>query len=406
MTKAKARSDKSSAASNPAGQAKPRLYLIDGHALAYRSYYALTRGGDVSRWITTSGEATAGTYGFTRALLRLLEQDAPEYLAVTFDTGSTFRDEMYPDYKATREKMPDDLRSQIERIRQLVAAFGIPVLEADGYEADDVLGTVARLASNEGVQVVILTGDRDLLQLATEDVVIRLAGQRLADAIDYGPKQVQEKYKLNPEQLIDLKAMVGDTSDNIPGVRGVGEKTAVNLLDQYGDLTTIYEHLEEVPPRFRTKLEDGRENAELSYRLGAIVTDVPLEFELEACRAKGYDRDHVVALFRDLEFRTLLSRLEQLDQGAPGQQLDLFVGSVREKAVGEYEIINAAESLDALVGRLSNASSIAFDVETTSTDAMTTDLVGVSLATEPGKGYYLPTGHSPANAGGDQGPEI
>ncbi len=383
---------------------KPRLYLIDGHALAYRSYYALTRGGDVSRWITTSGEPTAGTYGFTSVLLRLLEQDAPEYLAVTFDTGSTFRDEIYPEYKATREKMPDDLRAQIERIRELVAAFGIPVLEADGYEADDVLGTVASLASKEGVQVVILTGDRDLLQLVTDDVSIRLAGQRLADAIDFGPEEVREKYRLSPEQLVDLKALVGDTSDNIPGVRGVGEKTAVNLLEQYGDLTSIYDHLEEVPSRFRTKLDEGRQEAELSYRLGKIITEVPLEFDLEACRARGYDGDRIVDLFRELEFRTLLGRLEQLNQGEAGQQLNLFVRSERETGVGEYRVVQDAESLGALEQTLKDASVIAFDVETTSTDAMRTSLVGISLATEAGLGYYLPTGHAPANAGGEQLP--
>jgi len=157
----------------------PRLYLIDGHALAYRAYYALTRGGDPARWMTASGEPTAGTYGFTSVILRLLEQESPEYLAVSFDIGRTFRDDLFADYKGTREKMPDDLRLQIDRIREVVEAFGIPILEADGYEADDVLGTVARKVSKKGVQVVILTGDRDLLQLASENVIIRLAGQKL-----------------------------------------------------------------------------------------------------------------------------------------------------------------------------------------------------------------------------------
>ncbi len=384
------------------GQAKARLYLIDGHALAYRTYYALTRGGDVSRWITTSGEPTAGTYGFISVLLRLLEQETPEYLAVTFDTGSTFRDEMYAEYKATREKMPDDLRTQIKRIRELVGAFGIPILEAEGYEADDVLGTVARQASQEGVQVVILTGDRDLLQLATEDVLIRLAGQRLADAIDYGPQEVQEKYKLTPKQLVDLKAMVGDSSDNIPGVRGVGEKTAVKLLSQYGTLDAIYANLEEIPTRFRKMLEEGREKAKLSYRLGAIVTDVPIEFELEDCRAQGYDREHIVELFRELEFRTLLSRLAQLEVGQPGQQLNLFVGTTPGTPIGTSEVINSSESLGSLAQRLEEASAIAFDVETTSTDVMSADLVGISLSVELGAGYYIPTGHTPTNAGDDQ----
>ena len=381
---------------------KPTLYLIDGHALAYRAYFALTRGGDVSRFMTSSGEPTAGTFGFISVLLKLLETEAPEYLAVTFDTGSTFRDEIYPEYKGTRAKMPEDLRTQIGRIRELVSAFGIPVLEAEGYEADDVLGTVARVASDQGVKVVILTGDRDLLQLASKNVTIRLAGQKLAEAQDFGPQEVREKYQLSPAQLIELKALVGDTSDNIPGVRGIGEKTAVQLLEQFGDLAGIYAHLEEVPNRFRSKLEQEKEAAELSHRLGTIVTDVPLEFELEACRAQEYDLDRIVGLFRDLEFRTLLTRITKLNQDEKGQQLNLFVRTEPGAEATRHHIVSDAKSLAALARRLKKASAIAMDVETTSTDPMRAELVGISLAVEPGEGYYLPVGHLPAAAAGPQ----
>ena len=381
---------------------KPTLYLIDGHALAYRAYFALTRGGDVSRFITSSGEPTAGTFGFISVLLKLLETEAPEYLAVSFDTGGTFRDEIYPEYKGTRAKMPEDLRTQIARIRELVAAFGIPVLEAEGYEADDVLGTVARVASDQGVKVVILTGDRDLLQLASKNVTIRLAGQKLAEAQDFGPQEVRDKYQLSPAQLIELKALVGDTSDNIPGVRGIGEKTAVQLLEQFGDLAGIYAHLEEVPNRFRSKLEQEKEAAELSHRLGTIVTDVPLEFELEACRAQEYDLDRIAGLFRELEFRTLLNRITKLNKDDQGQQLNLFVRTEPSAEATRHHIVSDAKSLEALARRLKKASAIAMDVETTSTDPMRAELVGISLAVEPGEGYYLPVGHLPAAAGGPQ----
>jgi len=381
---------------------KPTLYLIDGHALAYRAYFALTRGGDVSRFITSSGEPTAGTFGFISVLLKLLETEAPEYLAVSFDTGGTFRDEIYPEYKGTRAKMPEDLRTQIARIRELVAAFGIPVLEAEGYEADDVLGTVARVASDQGVKVVILTGDRDLLQLASKNVTIRLAGQKLAEAQDFGPQEVRDKYQLSPAQLIELKALVGDTSDNIPGVRGIGEKTAVQLLEQFGDLAGIYAHLEEVPNRFRSKLEQEKEAAELSHRLGTIVTDVPLEFELEACRAQEYDLDRIAGLFRDLEFRTLLNRITKLNKDDQGQQLNLFVRTEPSAEATRHHVVSDAKSLEALARHLKKASAIAMDVETTSTDPMRAELVGISLAVEPGEGYYLPVGHLPAAAGGPQ----
>ena len=350
---------------------KPRLFLIDGHALAYRTYFALTGVGDASRWMTKAGEPTAGTYGFTSVLLSLLEQEAPEYLAVSFDTGKTFRDDMYPEYKATRDKMPDDLRLQIERIREVVAAFGIPILEAEGYEADDVLGTVAKQAAHEDVTVIILTGDRDLLQLVDESILIRLAGQKLSEAKDYGIQEVIDRYQLKPEQLIDYKAIVGDASDNIPGVRGVGDKTAVKLLNEYQTLDEIYVHLEDVPTRFRNKLADQRDEAYLSRQLGQIVTDVQLEFDLEACRAIGYDRDEIVALFRELEFRTLLNRIPD-EAAMPGGQLSLFVTKKKQKAPSSENVIivDTSEELTKLVKALQGANQIAFDTETTSIDAM------------------------------------
>jgi DNA polymerase-1 len=168
---------------------RPRLFLIDGHALAYRTYFALTGVGGGARFTTKSGETTAGVYGFVSVLLRLLENEKPEYLAVSFDTGKTFRDEIFPEYKGTREKMPEDLASQLVRIHELVEAFGIPIYEMEGYEADDVLGAMANGAAAQGVHTIILTGDRDLLQLSTNDITIRLAGQKLSEAIDYGPKE-------------------------------------------------------------------------------------------------------------------------------------------------------------------------------------------------------------------------
>ena len=383
---------------------RPRLFLIDGHALAYRTYFALSGVGGGSRWITKAGEPTAGTYGFTAVLLRLLEQEQPEYLAVSFDTGKTFRDELYEDYKATRDKMPDDLRLQIDRIHEVVATFGIPILEADGYEADDVLGTVARRAAEQGVDVIILTGDRDLLQLADKHVTIRLAGQKLSEAIDYGPDQVLERYQLSPQQLIDHKALMGDTSDNIPGVSGVGEKTAVKLLQEYKTLDAIYDHLEEVPARFRNKLEVGRDNAYLSQTLGRIETHVPIEFELEACRAVGYDRDGIIELFRVLEFRTLMDRIPGAEKAVDAGQMSLFMTTSEPSSESDREVIvvDTADALKQLGTRLMKSKHIAFDVETTSTDVMQAVLVGISLAVETGQGYYIPVGHSPMIAGGEQ----
>ncbi|MGB2896570.1 MAG: DNA polymerase I [Anaerolineales bacterium] len=383
---------------------KPRLFLIDGHALAYRTYFALTGVGGGSRWVTKSGEPTAGTYGFTSVLLRLLESESPEYLAVSFDTGKTFRDDLYPEYKATREKMPDDLRLQLDRIREVVTTFGIPILEAEGYEADDVLGTVARLASNEGVEVIILTGDRDLLQLADDSVLIRLAGQKLSEAVDYGPEQVKARYNLEPNQLVDLKAMVGDASDNIPGVRGVGEKTSTKLLQEYGDLDGIYEHLEDIPKRFQSKLEENRDMAYLSRKLGEIVTDVPTDFNLDACRASGYNRDGVLKLFRELEFRTLVDKIPGGVGAVEVGQLSMFTSSAvpPAKSLNQVIVVDSPEALTRLKAELRTAKHIAIDTETTSTDPIIADIVGISLALKPKEGYYLPIGHNPVHAGGPQ----
>jgi DNA polymerase-1 len=383
---------------------RPRLFLIDGHALAYRTYFALTGAGGGSRFATKAGEPTAGVYGFASVLLRLLADEQPEYLAVSFDTGKTFRDDLFPEYKATREKMPEDLKVQLERIRQLVKAFGIPIFEQEGYEADDVLGAIAGKAVKQGANAIILTGDRDLLQLSTKHITIRLAGQKLSEAIDYGPKEVKEKFGVEAKQIVDYKAIVGDASDNIPGVRGVGKKTAENLLNQYKSLDDIYENIEDVPTRFRNKLEDGREDAYLSRELAEIVTDIPMDFDLEACKAQEYDRENIVELFRELEFRTLLNRIPGAEEEQDGLQLNLFKGSPRKKIAEDIQdvVISDSEGLERFIKQTKDASVLAFDVETTSTDAITADLVGISFAISPSEGFYIPVGHNPLVAGSEQ----
>ncbi len=290
----------------------PTLYLIDGHALAYRAYFALTRG--TSSFSTRGGEPTAGVFGFTSVLLRILEQDHPDYLAVAFDTGKTFRDDLFPDYKATRAKMPNDLRPQMERIRQLVDAFNIPRLEVEGYEADDVLGSVARQAVAKGLGVKIITGDRDLLQLVDDRILVNLPGKTLSDAKDYRADDVIEYLGVRPEQVVDYKALVGDKSDNIPGVAGIGEKTTVSLLHTYGTLDGIYTHLEEITGSVGKKLTAGRSDAYLSKKLATIVTDVKVKLDLEMARTEVFDPARVEALFRELEFHSLMNRLTTLEQ--------------------------------------------------------------------------------------------
>ncbi len=388
------------------------LYLIDGHALAYRTYFALTAGGsNTARWRTSQGEPTAGTFGFASVLLRYLEQDRPDYLMVAFDVGKTFRDELFEEYKGTREKMPEDLRVQIERIRQLVDTFNIPRLEKEGYEADDVLGSIAKKAAAGGLGVKIITGDRDLLQLVDDRIIVTLPeGRSLAEARDYSASDVMEKMGVRPDQIVDYKALEGDTSDNIPGVRGVGKKTAEKLLAEYGTLDEIYNHLEDIGGSIASKLERERDKAYLSQKLARIVTDLDLPLDLEKARVQNFDPAPVQELFRELEFRSLTNRLNELtrafEQGsggaARGQQLSMFAAPEPAETPGDppaavpdidIEVVDTAEKLDALVADLAAAEVIAFDTETTSTDKIAAELVGISLSVRPGSGYYIPVGH-------------
>ena len=383
----------------------PTLYLIDGHALAYRSYYALSAG-NPTRWQTSSGEPTAGIYGFASVLLRLLENDHPDYMAVAFDVGKTFRHEMYPEYKGTRAKMPDDLRPQIKRIREMVDDFNLPRIEMEGYEADDVLGSLARIAAEQGLGVKIITGDRDLLQLVTERVIVNLPGRSLSDARDYYPPDVVEKLGVRADQVVDFKALMGDSSDNIPGVYGIGKKTAQKLLAEYDTLDNIYAHLDEIPNRYRTKLATDKEAAYLSQDLARIRTDLDLTLDLEHARADRLDVAAVTKLFRELEFHSLITRLNRLTHTAPsavpaaGGQLSLFgeTGAVsgfspKPPVSIATQVVRTRDALRQLTEKLADAEIIAVDTETTSTDEMQAELVGISLAVEVGEGFYIPLGH-------------
>ncbi len=388
----------------------PTLYLIDGHALAYRMYFALTAVGGSQRWQTSKGEPTAGIYGFARELLRILEQEKPEYLAVAFDVGKTFRDKLFPEYKGTREKMPDDLRPQIARIREMVDAFNIPRLELEGYEADDVLGSVARIAAEQGLGVKIVTGDRDLLQLVNKRTAVYLAGD---DQTYIKDEDVVKKLGVPPKQVVDYKALVGDKSDNIPGVAGVGEKTAISLLEKYKTLDGIYKNIDKVEPRWKTKLEASKENAYLSYTLAQIKTDLNIKLDLEHAKAHDLNVPAIEAFFREMEFRTLLKTLEKLTgqpvsatpaAAAPkaGGQLSMFANEpqvITPKVDSKItvNVIDTEKKLDDLVKELKKAKVISFDTETTSTEEMRADMVGISLAVKEGEGYYIPIGHSAGN---------
>ncbi len=370
-----------------------KLVLIDGHSLAYRAFYALPP--DMA---TSKGELTNAVYGFTSMLLNIIRDHKPTHMAVAFDVGRSFRHDKFEEYKATRERIPDELSIQIDRIQELIDAFRIPVFTKEGYEADDVLATLAHQAEAQGAFSLITTGDRDLVQVVDEMIWVLTSGRKFSDVIIYTPDKVRERYGLEPRQIVDFKALVGDKSDNIPGVRGIGEKTAVKLLQQWGDLDTIYAHIDEITPtRVRNALIKGREDAYLSRALAQIV-DVPgIELDLKACEFGDYDRQRVLKLFTELEFRTLIPRLPE-PKGHGVQQLGLFG---EEDAAGEstaphgYRAVTTRDDLDDVLPHLQQAQPLAFDVETTGIDEHRAGLVGLALGWDegPDANIYIPVTH-------------
>ena len=368
-----------------------KLMLIDGHSLAYRAFFALP----VDGFSTSDGELTNAVYGFTMMLLHALQSEKPDYIAVTFDApAATFRHEEFEEYKAHRPPMQEEMRSQMERIRQVVQTMNIPLFELPGYEADDLIGALAQQATNSEAETVIVTGDNDALQLVSPTVTVMTPGgysQRFSDARLYDEEAVRGKYGIDPVLLADYKGLVGDKSDNIPGVTGVGDKTARQLIQRYGTVEKIYEHLEEIDStRAKKALTGQEEQALLSKRLATIVTDVPISLDLELCRTGDYDRQEVTELFRELEFRSLVQRLPTSEREHP-TQMTFFA---QEPLPAEQSVaVTTEEQLVSLVSELAQASRIAVDVETTSTDAMKADLVGLSFAAQPGHGYYVPVGH-------------
>lgn len=307
--------------------------LIDGHALIYRAYHAYPE------LTAPDGRLINAVFGFSRILLTSLRDQEPEYLAVAFDhKGPTFRHEAYQEYKAHRAEMPDDLKPQIEIIKEVVAALNIPIFEMAGYEADDLVGTLARQAGELGeVQTVIVSGDKDLLQLVTDSTSVFIPGRgKWSHDVLYDDIQVEKKMGVAPEQVIDLKGLMGDSSDNIPGVKGVGAKTATRLLEHFTTLEKLYQHLDAVDAQTNpkqavdkdkgltasviNKLLTDRDKAFMSRELATINTQVPIELDLPACRVRHYDKEVVSELFESLDFASLMPLLPD----------DAFEGDVQD----------------------------------------------------------------------------
>ncbi len=368
---------------------KPLLILFDGNALVHRAFHALP-----PLSMAKTGEMVNAVQGFASTLLKLLRENKPDYWAIAFDRRApTFRHQMFEDYKAHRPPTPLELVSQINRVHELAHAFNLPVFEMDGFEADDIIGTLSRQAASSGIDTLIVTGDNDMLQLVAPGIRVMSPRKGFADIVVYDDTAVQDKYGVRPSQLISYKALVGDASDNIPGVRGIGDKTAVRLLQQFGDLDGIYSHIDEVEPeKLRNLLKSNHELALQNRTLATIVTDVPVPFEAGSLKVSSYDRNKVVELFQELGFASLLSRLPEEIGAAPTSTPTAPTAAVPGK--DDYHVINTLAELDDLTLRMSYSGTFALAVLPSGASPMQSGLVGLAVAPLKGETYYIPLGHT------------
>lgn len=422
----------SSSADKPSAD-KPLLMLVDGHSLAFRSYYAFARSRD-GGLRTSTGIPTSVCFGFLKSLMDTLEAQKPDYAAITFDLAEpTFRHEVTDTYKAGRAETPEEFIEDVENLKELLGAFQLPIFCLSGYEADDMIGTLATRAKAQGFNVKILSGDQDLFQLIDPEEDIKVMylsttfGSKTSTTKEYGNAEVHEKLSILPCQVIDYKALCGDTSDNIPGVKGIGKKTAVKLLDQYGDLATIYASIGDLKGAMKKRLEEGEEAAKQSQFLATIKKDVPLETDLDTCKLEGFNPEDVIPALKRLELQHFVNRLSKLQASFGGESdykptpkkvvsvpddfededLAFFsaeeTDAVASMGLGAVEIqptvVTTEQQLKTLVKTLKQQTDaqapVAWDTETTSIDPLEADLVGIGCCWGEGSTdlAYIPVGH-------------
>ena len=369
------------------GAARPTVLLVDGYGLIFRAYHAVP-----ASMTTSTGEQTNAVFGFASMLLDVLRTQKPDYAIIALEGGRTFRHDAFADYKSNRGEMPDDLRAQVGRVMEFARALNIPIEQRDGYEADDVIGSIAARCAREGeLRVVIVTGDSDLLQLVDDHVHAVLPGvKRFGDARYYDRAAVEERYGFGPDLVPDYKALVGDTSDNIPGVPGIGDKTAKALIARFGPIEAILDHLDEVtPPRAKAALEENADRALASKRLASIVRDLDVGVDLASSAVGNYDREGAIALLRELEFRSLVARLPE-PEAAPS----VATTPVADRPPSVRTIVRTPEDLARLTTRMRDTGRYAVDLETTATDPMRAALVGIAIGVSPDESFYVPLAHA------------
>lgn len=370
---------------------RPRLFLIDAYALIYRSYFAFIR----RPLMNSRGENTSAPFGFTNFLEQLKADFDPEYLAVVFDAGDSFREEIYPEYKATREKMPDDLRASIPRVRAIVEGFRDPVIELDGYEADDVIGTLARKADAAGLEAVIVSGDKDFYQLVDTHVHLLNPGRGGPNGVDadwVDLRNADDKFGIPPGQVIDYLALIGDSSDNVPGAPGIGPKTAVKLLKEFGDVEAILAAAAGLKAkRSRESLTENADMVRMSKELVTIKTDLPVELELERLKVGEPDFNELRELFLDLEFRRLAEKFTR-----QALEVDAIESAAAREA--NYRTLTSAQEVAEFAEAARSGGRVAIGVEASMPDPMRGRLIGMALSTGEGESVYLPFDHHSTSA--------
>ncbi|MBT3796694.1 MAG: DNA polymerase I [Candidatus Marinimicrobia bacterium] len=358
---------------------KKRLFLIDGYAMLYRSHFALIR----NPLINSKGMHTSALFGFINQVLKLIRKEKPDFLMAAFDSPKkTFRHERYPEYKATREKMPEEMREQLPYLWKLLKAMKIPTLEQPGFEADDIIGTLAVRANEKNLDTFIVSGDKDFMQLVNDNIFLYSPSGRQSEIKIYDKSGVKDKWGVPPEMIIDLLGLMGDSSDNVPGVMGVGEKTAVKLLKEYGTLENALDHADEVKnKRAREGLQSGREKALLSQELVTIDTNMNIDSNFEEMATDGFDVNELEELFHELEFQALINQIKSFKSEVPSQN---------EESEKDYKTLLDLIDIQKFANSIKEGEWLSFDLETTSLDPMSCDIVGFSFATKKNQAIYIP----------------
>ncbi len=384
-----------------------KLFLIDAYALIYRSYYAFLR----NPRINSKGLNTSAIMGFCNTLNEVLTKESPTHIGVAFDHGKTFRHDAFPEYKAQREETPEDIKLSVPLIKQILEAMHIPILQVDGFEADDIIGTVATRFGSDGIETFMLTPDKDYGQLIGPNVFMYRPRHGGGYEI-IGEKEVGDKYGIpTPAQVIDLLALMGDTADNFPGCPGVGEKTAAKLINQFGSIDNMLQHTDEIKGKLREKVENAVEDIKMSKFLATIRTDVPMQLDLDELKVEQPDESKLRTIFEELEFRTLINKFlnkGEVKSKTDNNQLDLFAENTANESSEpkfakyesikttqhEYQLIENEDELRQLCDFFITKEFVSIDTETTSTDAISAELVGLSFSAEESKAFYVPV---PAN---------